>query len=58
MKKDSVNNFFKCAKKQILSRKIYPTYGEIDLIMNLLSKDFEIRNVILSNSYNIKFLKN
>ena len=57
MKKDSVNNFFKCAKKQILSRKIYPTYGEIDLIMNLLSKDFEIRNVILSNSYNIKFLK-
>ena len=54
MKKDSIDNFFKCAKKQILSKSIYPTYGEIDLIINLLSTKFEINNVILPKLYNIK----
>ena len=54
MKKDSINNFFKCAKKQILSKSIYPTYGEIGLIMDLLKQNFEIHNIILPKLYNIK----
>jgi len=54
MKKDSIDNFFKCAKKQILSKKIYPTHGEIELITNLLNENFEIKNVMLPKLYNIK----
>ena len=54
MKKDGIDKFFKCAKKQILSKSIYPTYGEIDLIMDLLKQNFEIHNIILPKLYNIK----
>ena len=57
MKKDSIDKFFKCAKKQILSKKIYPTYGEIELITNLFNENFEIKNVILPKLYNIKSSK-
>ena len=54
MKKGRVHKFFKCAKKQILNNSIYPTYGEIDLITNLLNDSFEIRNIILPSMYNIQ----
>ena len=53
MKKDSIDNFFTCAKKQILSKKIYPTHGEIELITDLFNANFEIKNVILPKLYNI-----
>ena len=57
MKKGSIEKFFSCAKKQIMSKSIYPTNGEIDIITNLLSENFEIKNIILPNLYNIKHEK-
>lgn len=57
MKKDRVRKFFDCAKNQIFNKDIYPSYGEIGIISDLISDTFEVKNIILPSFYTIKISK-
>ena len=56
MKEGAILNFFTCAKKQILNKDVYPTSGEINLIIEYIQEHFEIKNIILSASYDVQHL--